>query len=339
MDILKNRMIYLTISIVLFVFSIWLLIIPKLNLWIDMTGGTQTEYTFKNEVNLEKTRTDLNNIWEKILLDWKKIINDVNAYTISWEKKLVVIAWFDNSIEEKTLEKLKNDFREQTISFLNTTDTDISETSYTNIWKNFGDYIKNTAILTLIIAIIAIAIYVTYAFSWVITWISIYSFSLITIITLFHDVIISSGLYIFTSMYLPEFKIDTFFITALLTILWYSINDTIVVFDRIRHNLMEFGGKKWNKWKTLYEIINLSINETLKRSIYTSLTLFFVLFTIFFFGPESIKWFILVMLFGTIIGTYSSIFLASPILYITNKNNILQVYKKKIIKNEDKIVV
>jgi len=339
MDILKNRIIFLSISIVLFVVSLFLLLVPKLNLWIDMTWWTQTEYTFIKEFNIDELRTKLSSLWEEILHEEKEVINDVSVYTVSWENTLVVVSWFDNTIDDLTLDSLKSEFRENIFKYLISTDSEIIETSYTNIGKSFGDYIKDTAFLTLGLAIIAIAIYVTYAFSWVVWWISIYSFSLITIITLFHDVIISSGAYVLTSMYFPEFKIDTFFITALLTILWYSINDTIVVFDRIRSNLVQFGWKKWKLWKNLYEIVNLSIKETIKRSIYTSLTLFFVLFTIFFFWPETIKWFILVMLFGTIIGTYSSIFIASPILYLANKNKTLQVYKKVEVRVEDKIVV
>ena len=110
----------------------------------------------------------------------------------------------------------------------------IIETKYTNIWKSFWDYIRNTAIVTLIIAIVSISIYIAWAFSWVVVWVNILSFSVITIITLFHDILIASWLYILVSIFLPEFKIDTFFVTALLTILGYSINDTIVVFDRIR---------------------------------------------------------------------------------------------------------
>ena len=158
---------------------------------------------------------------------------------------------------------------------------------------------------------------------------------IITIITLFHDVFISSWFYIFTSHFLPEFKIDTFFITALLTILWYSINDTIVVFDRIRSNLKQF----WWKTKNLEEIINMSIQETMTRSIYTSLTLAFVLATIFIYWPNTIKWFTLVMIYWTIVWTFSSIFIASPLLYELNKNKKLKVYKKKVIKNEDKLIV
>lgn len=339
MNVLKNRIIFLSIAIILFIISLFLIFIPKLNLWIDMTWWTQTEYTFENPIVIEKLREDIVLLWKDILLNWKEVINNVSAYTVSWEKVLVIISWFDNSLDEITLDKLKSEFREKIINYLKINDSNIIETNYTNIGKSFGDYIKNTAILTILLAIISIAIYLSYAFSWIVWWISILSFALITIITLFNDVITSSWAFILTSMYFPEFKIDTFFITALLTILWYSISDTIVVFDRIRSNLIKFGWKKWSDWKDLFEIINLSINETFKRSIYTSLTLFFVLITIFFFWPETIKWFILVMLFGVIIGTYSSIFIASPILYITNRNKKLQVYKKQEKKIEDKIVV
>jgi preprotein translocase SecF subunit len=157
--------------------------------------------------------------------------------------------------------------------------------------------------------------------------------------TLFHDVLISTGLYIATSMFLPEFKIDTFFVTALLTILGYSINDTIVVFDRIRSNLIKYAGKKGKDGKELNEIVDLSITQTIVRSIYTSATLLFVLLTIFFFGPETIKGFVLVMIFGTIVGTYSSVFIASPLLYLANKDKKLTIYKKQVVNPEDKIVV
>lgn len=339
MNILKNRFIYLLISGILFLISLFLIFIPKLNLWIDMTWWTQVEYSFSKTFDIDELRINLQQIWNELLFEWKSVINSVTAYTVSWENTLVIISWFDNTIEEKQLDILKNDFRKQVLALLNETDPETIETNYTNIWKSFWDYIKNTAFTTLILAIIVIAIYVTYAFSWAVSWISLISFSIITVITLFHDVIISSWAYILTSIYFPEFKIDTFFVTALLTILWYSINDTIVIFDRIRNNLILFWGRKWKDEKNLEEIINISINETFRRSIYTSLTLIFVLFSIFLFWPEAIRWFILLMIYGTIFGTYSSIFIASPILYEVNKNKNLEVYKKIIIKNEDKYVV
>ena len=349
MDILKNSRIYIIISVILILISSYFLIFGKLNLGIDMTWGISMEYSYENTINTEEIKWELSDAAEVINKN-SQIINDTSVYSITGEKALwVVVGFYNNSDDsmtseekiqaDKSLESHKENIRIKTLEILKSHDETISETKYINIWKSFWDYIKDTAILTLFIAIAAIAIYVFYAFSWAASGVSIVSFAVITIITLFHDVLISTGLYIITSMHFPEFQIDTFFVTALLTILWYSINDTIVVFDRIRSNLRQFAGKKGKEGKELYEIVNISINETVRRSIYTSVTLLFVLITIFFFGPESISGFILVMIFGTVVWTYSSIFIASPLLYLANKNQKLSVYKKVIIKEEDKIVV
>lgn len=334
LQITKNRFTYFTISWILVIISLFLLLWTKLNLWIDMTWWAQWEYSY-TEMNIVETRASIEEISEKVIYDSRKIINSTSVYKISWEDKINIVVWYDNSIETKILEDLKNTFRTDVLALLQAKDESIIETQYINIWKSFWDYIKDTAFLTLWIAIVAIALYVAWAFSWIASGISTYSFSTITIVTLFHDVLISAWLYVLFSMFFPEFKIDTFFITALLTILWYSINDTIVVFDRIRANLETYIKKD----KKLDEIIEISISETLRRSIYTSLTLLFVLITIFLFWPDSISGFTLVMIFWTIVWTYSSIFLASPLLYEMNKNKKLWVFKKKEVNIEDKIVV
>ncbi len=355
LNIIKNRYTYFAISALLLVISLGVFMFWNINYWIDMTWWTQAEYQYETKnLDLDKIRVDLNKQADITKYNEKNIINWISVFKISWQNKIWIITWYDEIIPTKNdlkilnsdskitktkiiweiQAKIKADFREKTLIILEQNSKNITETNYTNIGKSFGDYIKNTAILTLIIAIIAIAIYVMNAFSWVASWISIMSFAIITVWTLFHDVLASTGLYLMTSIYFPEFKIDTFFITALLTILWYSINDTIVVFDRIRSNI-----KKLVKKKTLKEIIEISIKDTLRRSIFTSLTVFFVLLTIFFFWPETIKGFILTMLFGTIIWTYSSIFIASPLLFEFNKNKKLSEYKVKIVKPEDKIVV
>ena len=339
MDVLKNRYIYLLVSALFFVISIFLLIFPKLNLGIDMTWGIQMEYDYTNTVNIEEIKTLLDTEKNQYLNDWSEVINNINVYSITWEKTVAVVVWFYTDFSEQKLDELKSWFRSKVFDVIKNQDESATEARYINIWKSFWDYIKNTAFVTLALAIVAITFYVTFAFSWVVSWISVISFAVITIVTLFHDVIISSWFYIFTSMFFPEFQIDTFFITALLTILGYSINDTIVIFDRIRSNLKKFAWKTGKDAKNLTEIINLSVKETLTRSIYTSLTLVFVLVTIFLFWPETIKWFILVMMFGTIVGTYSSIFIAAPILFEVNKNKKLTAYKKVIYNPDDKIVV
>jgi len=345
LKVIKKRRQYLAISAFLFIFSILSIFIAPLNLGIDMTWGTSAEYSYK-ELNIDKVKEEIKKASEEVLFKWNRVINSTNAYKITWENVLSVVVWFDNWLFEsnddqknielwKEFSQIKENFRNNVLNILQKEDTTVIELSYTNIWKSFWDYIKDTAILTLIIAIVWITLYVAWTFSWVVSWISSYSFAVIVIITLFHDVIIASGFYIVASNFFPEFKIDTFFITALLTILWYSINDTIVIFDRIRANLEEWARKKlWLK-----EVVEKSIWETLKRSIYTSLTLLFVLITVFFFWPESISWFILVMIFGTIIWTYSSIFVASPLLYEMNKNKKLEIIEKKAYNPDDKIVV
>lgn len=340
MNVLKNRIIYLWVSGVFFILSLFLLLIPKLNLWIDMTWWIQMEYDYSKSIATEQIKNELETEKESFLdEDWNQVINNIKVYSITWEKTVAVTVWFYNNSADEKLELLKDTFKSKVFDVIKKHDDTVVESKYINIWKSFGDYIKDTAFITLALAIIAITFYVTFAFSWVVSWISVFSFAMITIITLFHDVIISSWAYVFTSMFFPEFQIDTFFITALLTILWYSINDTIVVFDRIRWNLKKHAGKSGKNWKQLDEIINLSVSETIRRSIYTSLTLLFVLLTIFVFWPESISWFILVMIFWTLVGTYSSIFIASPILYIVNKHKILSVYKKVEYNPDDKIVV
>lgn len=348
LNVIKNRNIFFGISATLIIMSLFILIFWKLNYGIDMTWGTQSEYSYKNEINIDLINTKLIEKAKEIKYETKEIINHVNAYNIAWEKQISIVTWYDyipdwdNSWDTakkqellKTLDKYKNDFRSEITKILKEADNSTIEINYTNIGKTFWDYIKDTAVLTLIIAIWAIALYLAWAFSSVVSWISIMSFSLITIVTLFHDVIISTWLYIGFSLIFPEFKIDTYFITALLTILWYSINDTIVVFDRIRWNLSKYIGKK----KTLDEVIEISVSDTLRRSIFTSLTLFFVLLTVFLFGPESIRWFILTMMFGTIIWTYSSIYIASPLLYEFNKKKVLWEIQEKIVNINDKIVV
>jgi len=334
LQVITSRFIYFAISGALFLLSLLAIVAFPLNLWIDMTGGTQSEFRYDAyELNLENI-SEIVTSQKDSFNEQGNIINTVNTYKITGEKSFVVEVGFVNNSDVEKLERDKVAFRDTLeSSFAGLWDIELS--GYTNIGASFGDYIKNTAKITLIIAIIAIAIYIAYAFSGAVSGISSVTFAIVTIITLFHDVLISTGLYIATSTIFPEFQIDTFFITALLTILGYSINDTIVIFDRIRSNLETF----WGKGKNLDEIINISVNESLTRSIYTSLTLGFVLLCILILGPESIAGFTLAMIYGTLVGTFSSIFIASPLLYEINKNKELKVYEKKEISADDKIVV
>jgi len=334
LNVIKNRYTYIVTSLIIVLFSLFMIFFEDLNLWIDMTGGTQSEYSFTNDINIDEISKNLTSLKNDFNSKNNNIINSVSVYKVSWENKIVVETWFDTKNLDQNQEKFKNDFKELVSENIIKIDSTFLLEKYINIWKSFWDYIKKTAWLTLAISLVAISIYIAFAFFWVAVWFNSNTFAIVVLITLFHDVIVASWFYIFTWMFFPEFKIDTFFITALLTILWYSVNDTIVVFDRIRYNI-----KTHIKTKKLDEIINDSVNETLARSIFTSLTLFFVLITIFFFGPESLKWFMLTLIYWVIFWTYSSIFVASTLLYEINKNKQLKVYEKIEVKVEDKIVV
>ena len=336
LEVIKKRKLYFWISLAFILFSIAIFFWVKLNYWIDMTWGTSAEYSYTWRLDLNTIRKNLDQASKTITYKNREVINGIDSYKITGQDKITIITWYDPSIPAKDLDKIKANFRAKTLEILKQTNPSFTESSYTNIGKSFWDYIKNTAILTLILAIIWIALYVMWAFSAVASWISTFSFSIITILTLFHDVIIATWLYILTSLFFREFKIDTYFVTALLTILGYSINDTIVVFDRIRSNLKKFAGKKDY---TLEKIIDMSVSETLRRSIFTSFTVILVLIALLIWGPLSIQWFILAMIYGTVVWTYSSIFIASPLLYEFNKHKKLEKYKEKKYNPEDKIVV
>lgn len=334
-DFIKNRYIYFAISAFFVLISLFFFFFKELNLWIDMTWWTQSEYSYSWELDISDVIEEITNLALDFNLQHDSIINNTSAYKVSGENQLVIIAWFGLNIEEKLLESYKEDFRNQITNMLRVKNDTIILDRYISIWKSFWDYIKNTAIITLIIALIAISFYIAWAFLWIVSGINPMIFALIALITLFHDVLVSAWLYIIAWSFFKEFQIDTFFITAMLTILWYSINDTIVIFDRIRYNLKAY----WWKTKKLKEIINMSIKENITRSLYTSLTLIFVLVWIFFFWPESLRGFMLALILWTIIWTYSSIFIAAPMLYEINKNKQLKKYEKKVVSDEDKIVV
>lgn len=334
LDVIKNRYLYVWASFIVVLFALFMIIFKDTNLWIDMTGGTQSEFEYTWKISLENVSKELTSVKNEFNQKNDNIINAISVYSVSWEEKIVVETWFWVTKDEKTLEKQKVAFNEIVLNTLTKENKTFNQYKYINIWKSFWDYIKKTAWITLLVALMSISLYIAWTFYWVASWVTSTSFALVSMLTLFHDVIVASWLYIFTWNILPEFKVDTFFITALLTILGYSINDTIVVFDRIRDNI-----KHHLKNKKLDEIINMSINETLARSLFTSLTLMFVLITIFFFWPETLKWFMLTLIYWVAFWTYSSIFVAAPLLYQVNKNKELKIYEKKIIKDEDKIVV
>ncbi|MBP9779110.1 protein translocase subunit SecF [Candidatus Gracilibacteria bacterium] len=324
----KNRYVFYSVALGLLVLSLLLPFFTQLNLGIDLTGGIQVEYTvekgdvaallLKKEAIIQKAKDALDT-------ELKAIITDTPAYRISGTDMFVVEAGIDENTavtdagkkDLALIERAKREFvTNLEKEFASESGYTINQSRYVNIGASFGAYIKQSGYLTLTLAIIAIALYIQYAFRGSIAGMASWPFAVVTGVSLFHDVVIAFGLYVFTGLIFPEFKIDTFFITAMLTVLGYSINDTIVVMDRIRSNLHESSSKK----ETLSALIDRSIHDTMRRSIFTSLTILIVLVAVFYFGPDSLAGFSLALIFGTIVGAYSSIFIASPLLLdITGK--------------------
>lgn len=179
----------------------------------------------------------------------------------------------------------------------------VEELRFDSIGPVIGEELKRNAIVALAVAIAGIIFYIAWAFRKVSKPISSWLYGIIAIVALLHDVIIPVGIFAYLQV-----EIDMLFVSALLTILGFSVHDTIVVFDRVRENLRK-GGED-----SFAALVNRSVNETLVRSLNTSLTVVMVLAVVLFLGGESTFYFVLALLIGVVVGTYSSIFIASPLL-------------------------
>lgn len=195
-------------------------------------------------------------------------------------------------------------------------DQDILELSI--IWPSIGDYIKQSAQSALIWGIVAMAIYVLIAFASMRRLVSPFMLGVITIVTMLFDVALPAGAYGILMSMNPVVQIDTVFIIALLTVMWYSVNDTIIIFDRVRENINE-KREKYEEWEiSSKEIFETSIWQTMKRSIGTSLSTLVVVLAMYLFGTWVLKTFAFTLGIWVIAGTYSSIFLAAPMAYLAS---------------------
>ncbi len=278
--IIKYRKIWYVVSGTLVAASLVLWLVLGLNLGIDFTGGTllQVKYTESSP-----TAEEIQNKLE-----------DVQVQS-SDESFILKTSFLNNEQRIEVLDKLGE---------LGA----VTEESYEAIGPTIGQELRSKAVWAILFVLLGIIGFVSYAFrkvssgpvpSWV--------YGLGAIIALAHDVLIVLGIFIVLGHFL-DIEVNVMFITALLTTLGYSVNDTIVVYDRVRENL------KTSQEETFEGVIEESVNQTLTRSLNTSLTTLFVLFALFLFGGESIKFFVLALICGALIGTYSSIFLASPLL-------------------------
>ncbi|MBP6912801.1 MAG: protein translocase subunit SecF [Candidatus Pacebacteria bacterium] len=291
MFIIKYKKIFLSISLVLVLISIGSLLVYKLPLGIDFKGGALTEITYtENRPDVEIINQALAN---------NEIIGGAIVQP-EGDKNLI--------IRTKDLGETQ---RQELVSKLNTTGA-FTLNNYTSIGPSVGRELTNKMILAIIIVSLIIILFIAYAFRGVSKPVKSWKYGVIAVITLLHDIIIPVGIFaVISRIYHAE--VDTLFVVALLTVIGLSISDTIVIFDRIRENL------KNKRYNTFPETVGQSLNQVYTRSINTALTVIIVLVALSIFGPSTTKVFALMMTAGMICGTYSSIFLASPMLVLAQE--------------------
>lgn len=281
-----------------------------------MTGGLQIGYTLSAPVSplkLEEIRED---IVKNYIFDSEAVISDLLLYTVNTSAVRMDIGLISEKDVAKS-QKRVDDIRRVLPGFFTKHGVTVSESSFISVGQSFGQFVIDRAYLTLTVCLIAIAAYLMYAFRQSIEGTSSFTFWAVTLVTLLHDIIIAPGIFILLWLIFPELKIDTFFVTAILTTLGYSINDTIVILDRIRSNYRD---KKSHDKRPTKQIFEDSIQVSLRRSLYTSMMLVIILVSMLLFGPDALVGFTTLMLLGTLVGTYSSICIAAPILYDINSS-------------------
>ncbi len=283
-------------SIIIFILSLIFIFFKGLNYGIDFKGGTLIELRTENNVSASAIRTTLNsmNLGD---VNVKKFGRD-GDYLIKVEQKDVN----DNDLIAKIKKKLSGNLN-----------AEINFRRVENVGPKVSSELLESSVIAISLALAAMLFYIWVRFEW--------QFSIGSIIALLHDVIITLGIFSFLSL-----EINLSIIAAVLTIVGYSMNDTVVIYDRIRENLFKFSRI------SISEVANLSINETLSRTIITSVTTLLALVSIYVLGGEILRGFSFAMILGVLIGTYSSIFVASPIL------KYLKVSYKTLEKEEEKIV-
>ena len=282
---MKIKKITLFISSILFILSLSLVFFKGLNLGIDFTGGSLIEVRFKESVDLNNLRVEMN----------KLDLGEIQLQTIGNENDIVIRAQDKKNSNEKqteTIQVIKNSFSDKLVEYRRTE----------FVGPKVGDELVKAGIIAVIFSLIGILLYIWLRFKW--------NFAIGAIIALIHDVILTLG---FFSILQLEFNLAT--VAAVLTIAGYSINDTVVIYDRVRETMRKY------KQVPFDEVINLSLNGTLSRTLTTSLTTLLALIALFIFGGIVISSFIIALIWGVFIGTYSSLYVASPILSYLKSDN------------------
>ncbi len=282
MKIAQNYKIWFSMSIAIMIFGLIMAATTGVNFGIDFTGGTLMQFELGQEFTVEEI--------SKITSEFEL---DADILHAGPEEKEVIIKTkkdLSNSQRVEVFEAFKEKYNLEDEAFRKAE----------QFGPSMGEEIRNRALISIVLAAAGMLIYITFRFKSI-------KFGAAAIIALIHDTLIVLSLYA-----ILKIPVNSPFIAAILTIVGYSINDTIVVFDRLRENL------KYRKKETHFEIANTSIRQTLTRSINTSITTLLVIGCLYVFGVESIKEFALPLLVGVITGTYSSIFIASPVWALSN---------------------
>ena len=269
------------VSVILVVSSILLLVFKGLNFGIDFKGGTLIELRAADKkINISSLRDSLNNM----------DLGDVSVKNFGNETDFLIK--FENNKKKNIIEDIKNNLEN---SFGNTFNFRRVE----NVGPKVSSELLRSGIIAISVALAVMLFYIWIRFEW--------QFSLGAIFALFHDVFVTLGFFSLFSL-----EINLSIIAAVLTIVGYSMNDTVVIYDRVRENLRKYSDIK------IFELTNISINETLSRTVITSVTTLLALLAIYFFGGEILKGFSLAMILGVVFGTYSSIYIANTVLVRLN---------------------
>ena len=283
-NFMRIKKLTLFISTILFLLSLSLIFIKGLNLGIDFTGGSLIEVRFKENIDLNNLRTKMN----------KLNLGEIQLQTIGNENDIIFKVQDNKNKQTETVQIIKESLNDQSVEYRRTE----------FVGPKVCSELVNAGIIAVIFSLIGILIYIWIRFQW--------NFALGAIIALIHDVVLTLG---FFSVLQLEFNLAT--VAAVLTIAGYSINDTVVIYDRVRDSMRKY------KQITFDEVINISLNSTLSRTLMTSLSTLLALIALLTFGGIVISSFIIALIWGVLIGTYSSIYVASPILTYLKKDNKL----------------
>ena len=288
--IIQKKNIPFTISAILFTVSVILLVVVGIKPGIDFTGGTLIQLRFEGE---RPERAALQTVVEGLEL------GNVLIQPADSDSHIVKMAYLEEEDHQRLLSSVRTAYESEEYK--------VVEESVETIGPSISSDLRSRSIKAGLGVVIAIILFIAYSFRKVSKPVSSWKFGITAIIALLHDVIITMGVFVLLGHFLGV-EVGIPFVVAMLTILGYSVNDTIVVFDRIREKLMR------KEYKNFAETVNVGVNETIPRSINTSVTTLLVLLGLCVFGGESVRFFSLSLVIGIILGTYSSLFLASPLL-------------------------